>query len=1284
MSMSPSSPTSPAAGPASADQTSNRVYIKSDEHGWVPAKLVSHHAGEAADHADGTVTVSVRQYADQNQIQSDGDGSRVGSKSLEVTVRLADYDGRVLPLQNVDGGGVLREVPDMVDLPFLHEAAILYNLKARHLASTPYTRTGDIVIAVNPYRWIPGLYSEERMAHYADRLVWDAPRARRSGGGGGDARALVEPHAYETSSLAYHDMCVHGLDQSILVSGESGAGKTETVKILMNQLASFQTSGRVDAGFHSDEDEDDADDDEKESGGNNSKLKRKPTSFRTSPIVERVLDSNPLLEAFGNAKTVRNDNSSRFGKFLQLQFDAEDPTHAAYAGKAVPSAILAGSRCEVYLLEKSRVVGHEREERTYHIFYQLLAAPEEEKAEIWEGLAGTDNESFAYVGHTDTRVIEGSTDAQRWKETVEALAIVGVKDDRLSNLMRSICVVLQLGNLTFDVCPENEESSIISSDDELVKLAGLMGVETDDIKKALLQRTVEARNEKFTVPLDVVKARDSTDAFAKEIYSQTFDWLVSTINDATCAERNYDRTLSPKEISHIGLLDIFGFESFVVNRFEQLCINYANEKLQQKFTLDIFRSVQEEYEYEGIEVGEIEYPDNTAVLELIEGRMGLINVLNEECIRPKGSDSAFVNKVYSVNGDSDVLVKDNFFRDYQFGIKHYAGQVDYDATNFVTKNTDALPVDLAECSKKCTNDLVKALGLTKDALKSDRTKSSARGRKSGGIVANTVWTKFRNQLSDLMKNIGETRTRYIRCIKPNTQKKPKVMEHLSTVDQLRCAGVVAAVTISRSAFPNRLEHEEVLNRFSALLRGFKPEAVDNGEGELTYQPEINRLLTDLLPVSTKPDGSPGKAPFVAGRTRTYFRAGSLEHLENERVKAFGMYATVIQTQIRGYLSRSMYAKWKHASIKIQARFRSHAAWRRYNKVRIACVTVQCWTRQLEAQAKLKNLRENHRATMIQTHWRMAVAMTSLQKSREASIKIQAQMRGAIQRPIYRKELAEAIEEAKLENQLKSLQRKLEEAEAKRIDAEKKAAEAAVESAKEKEVVVYRDRPQEAAAAAAPETKAPAEEEKKVEAPPPQIGLGQLTEQQQILMDESGKMLEYLRKEVFKLRGQNAQLRADFDLLKENNQRLMDANASAGASFAALNQHAKQLNKTNGKLMTELDKYKKVAHKLNLAQVEAKEEMQMKNASYVAEVQSRLQYQKAVNGIINMVQERCRDVRLVEDILALYDDCEAAAGVDTEMSAGHHASPARHPPATPDSNTKKGTSGMFASFFGSGY
>jgi len=306
--------------------------------------------------------------------------------------------------------------------------------------------------------------------------------------------------------------------------------------------------------------------------------------------------------------------------------------------------------------------------------------------------------------------------------------------------------------------------------------------------------------------------------------------------------------------------------------------------------------------------------------------------------------------------------------------------------------------------------------------------------------------------------------------------------------------------------------------------------------------------------------------------------------------------------------------------------------------------------------------------MIQTHWKMAVAMASLKRSVEASIKIQAQMRGAIQRPVYRKELAEAIEDAKLENKVKSLQRMLEEAEAKRIDAEKKAAEVAAEGGKEKEVIVYRE-----------SIRDDDSEEKKVEPPSPQAG--QFTELQKLLMEESGKMLEYLRKEVFKLRGQNSQLREDFDLLKKNNQKLMDANASAASAFSALNQHTKQLGNTNAKLMSELDKYKRAAHRLNRAQLEAKEALRIKSESYDAEVQAHLQSQETMDGIISTVQGRCKDVRLVQDVLVLHGNREAAADVSSAVSETHSVAsqqPNNQPP-TPGSTTSSGSKGV--SFFG---
>mmetsp|Transcript_4568 Transcript_4568/g.5947 ORF Transcript_4568/g.5947 Transcript_4568/m.5947 type:complete len:1238 (+) Transcript_4568:41-3754(+) len=1198
---------------ANTENTSNRVYIASSEYGWLPAKIKS------TDASTKKATVEVKDYEDDLSIpacevslvanptaaQKRRGQKTVPSKQMEIDLK--EYNDGVLPLQNVDEDGKLIEVHDMVDLSFLHEAAILYNLKARHSRGIPYTRTGDIVIAVNPYQWLHELYSEETRLHYTDKLVHNVAQDV-------DPKSTVDPHVYETSALAYRGLAVDGQDQSILVSGESGAGKTETVKILMSHLASVQKTSMTNSA----------------AGSGRS---------QTGGIVERVLDSNPLLEAFGNAKTVRNDNSSRFGKFIQLQFDTEDPMMAAYSGKSLPAAILAGSKCETYLLEKSRVVSHEDEERTYHIFYQLLAAPDEKKKEIWTGLENTDNESFAYVGYSDTDTIEGKKDAQRFQLTLDALSIIGVTGDKLRDLMRAICIVLQLGNLIFDTDPSNEENAIITSTDELVALSELMGVDEDVVKKSLTERTVHARNEVFKVPLNVLRAQDSRDAFAKEIYSQCFDWLVNTINEATCAENNYDGALKCN-FGHIGLLDIFGFESFVVNRFEQLCINYANEKLQQKFTLDIFRSVQQEYEFEGIELGEVTFSDNADVLKLIEGRMGLISVLNEECVRPKGNDVAFVTKVHAINKDSVALIKGRFAQDYEFSVKHYAGIVTYDANNFVTKNMDSLPSDLTECRKQSTNvivkqEIVRVVGNQSKPKPTKATPPKRAGRpvlsskKSSSLHSDTVWNKFKSQLGELMKNISETRTRYIRCIKPNTMKQPKVMQHMSSVEQLRCAGVVAAVTISRSAFPNRLEHEQVLDRFMCLEKSFVRKTRSGGDSDLLVE-DTDRLLSMVLKsVESDKDGKIQKG-FVCGNTRTYFRAGSLEHLENNRLNAFGFLATDLQRIVRGFIARSKYLKLRSSAIHVQAEFRCKSARKRFLKLLAATIIVQCWTRTNFSKAELLELRRNDRATKIQARWRMSVARSEFKKKKVAVVKIQAYARGAIQRPLYRKALTEAIEEAKLENQLKTLQQKLEEAEQRRIEAEKRAEEGA------KTVIVYKDRkPGDIS-----DSSGSINQSSDARASATPLTAGQLSEQQQTLMDESGKMLEYLRKEVFKLRSQNSQLRSDFELLKENNQRLMDANASAGASFAALNQHAKQLSKTNVKSKADVTKYKQQCHNLQMAQVELKEELKMKQGTYIAEVHSRLQYQKTMAQIVDAIQERCKDHRLVEDILTLSDECES--------------------------------------------
>ena len=644
-----------------------------------------------------------------------------------------------------------------------------------------------------------------------------------------------------------------------------------------------------------------------------------------------------------------------------------------------------------------------------------------------------------------------------------------------------------------------------------------------------------------------------------------------------------------------------------------------------------------------------------------------------------------------MNKDSPCWYREKSWQDYEFGIVHYAGKVIYDATNFVNKNMDALPQDFLECAKKSSNGIL-ANELSNDAMmnvevtkrpKKEALKRPARKAKHqqqptpqrrGSVAADSVWTKFRGQLTNLMTNLEKTRTRYIRCIKPNQFKQPLDMEHLSTIEQLRCAGVVAAVTISRSAFPNRLEHEVVLDRFKSLWeKGTHPHEEDLADLESDERAKflVEKLLTSALKsLETYPSENTVVKAFVIGRSRAYFRAGSLEFLEAQRLNKLGVWAIEIQRVARGFTEKSKYGKIRRGSIDLQAVVRKIIAQTNYRRLKTNTIRVQCWLRCIFAVRYLIIKRRHFRATMIQTHWRMCVAITNLKQKRAAAVAIQRIARGAIQRPKFRVALHEAREEAKLENQLRSLQKKLEEAEHKRLEAERKAEEKAQKAVQEyRDSTAAEEKKQEITAPPSPEPSVERSPKKKQQEPQPQLpsgdgaisdnesvhtaqsraaasletssaSLAQFSAQQQNLMDESGKMLEYLRKEVFKLRSQNAQMRTDFELLKDNNQRLMDANASAGASFAALNQHAKSLSKTNAKLSADIQQYRHQIQKLNVTQVELKEELKMKQATYIAEVHSRLQYQKALSKIVEMASERCRDTRLVEDILAVADECEA--------------------------------------------
>jgi len=1133
----------------------NDIYIRSDEYAWVPARLVEQDAT--------TAKVAIPQYESEEFIMSDGGKNAVGFKS--AIVKLSDYVNQVLPLQNVSASGTLREVDDMVDLSYLHEAAILYNLKARHVGAKPYSRVSDIVIAVNPYQWLTDLYSDKVRMHYAQKIVWDDNER--------DPRIGLPPHIYEISSLCYKGLALHQNNQSILVSGESGAGKTETVKICMNHIATVQQDP-------------------------NNKLQG------MSPVVQRILDSNPLLEAFGNAKTRRNDNSSRFGKYIVLQFE-----HMKQGGGMTgkPRAALAGSTCEVYLLEKSRVVYHDSVERTYHIFYQLLCAPESMKAEIWSKLKGTTCDSFAYVGKPPVDRIDGKFDGDHFHDTKAALALVGIKGESYLTLFRAIAAVLQLGQLTFAPKPSNDEETVITSTKEFKDLADLIGCDQDILSKAFTVRTIKARGDEFKVPLKADVSKESANAFAKEIYAKVFLWLVRSINDATCAENNWPGG-AKVDYGLIGLLDIFGFESFPVNGFEQLCINYCNEKLQQKFTQDIFRSVQEEYKAEGLDLAEIKYDDNSDVLDLIEGKLGIIRQLNEECVRPKGNDQAFVSKVMQSNKTVPCLIMKSTFARIEFGIHHYAGPVIYKAQDFTVRNTDTLPTDLQEAAKACGNEII-AKHLQNNSSSNQAKKEVAAPARStprrsrSNLVADTVMTQFKSQLTSLMKGLSDTQSRYIRCVKPNTKKRKLLMEHVTTLEQLRCAGVVAAVTISRSAYPSKLEYSDVLHRY-ALLNVEKPK---NGYPDEVS--EIKGLLTKVLKRFEKKrkDGKISM-PFAIGKTKVYFKSGCLEYLESQRGKVWHKWAVKIQAPVRGFITRRRLERARKVE---QERLMQE----KYAKVAAAAVPIQCLFRCILARKRLREMKKRKKLSKRQG-----------KKWKKAAIKIQACARGFLQRPKYQKALLRKIEEENLANQLEKMKEELANAEEQR--------KRELEDAKfqfEQEMEEYKEKLEDQLRA---ESKKHGESDK-----------------HQTLIDESGKIIEYLRKENMKLRQQCESMKRDYKSLKENNSRLMEANASASNSFNQLNDHAKGLNATNARLIRNVDTYKKQLVKM-------KEDLKNRQAFYLAEAHARVAYQKTLARIVAQVQDKSRDAQLVEDVVIWALECEAEAKAERAAleNAGQKAPP----------------------------
>ncbi|XP_053148588.1 myosin-1B-like [Hemicordylus capensis] len=719
------------------------------------------------------------------------------------------------------------KIEDMAMMTHLHEPAVLYNLKERYAAWMIYTYSGLFCVTVNPYKWLP-VYNPEVVAAYRGKKRQEAP-----------------PHIFSISDNAYQAMLTDRENQSILITGESGAGKTVNTKRVIQYFATIAASG----------------DKKKEEPAQQGKIK--------GTLEDQIISANPLLEAFGNAKTVRNDNSSRFGKFIRIHFGA--------TGK------LASADIETYLLEKSRVTFQLKAERSYHIFYQIMS---NKKPELIEMLLITTNPyDFHFVSQGEITVAS-INDQEELMATDEAIEILGFNPEERTAIYKLTGAVMHYGNMKFKQ-KQREEQAEPDGTEVADKAAYLMNLNSADLLKALCYPRVKVGNEFVTKGQTVQQVYNNVGALAKAVFEKMFLWMVVRINQQldTKQSRQY----------FIGVLDIAGFEIFDYNSLEQLCINFTNEKLQQFFNHHMFVLEQEEYKKEGIEWEFIDFGmDLAACIELIEKPMGIFSILEEECMFPKATDVSFKNKLY----DQHLGKCKNFEKpkpgkgkaEAHFALVHYAGTVDYNISGWLDKNKDPLNETVVGLYQKSS---MKTLALLFQERPAEETAGKKAGKKKGSSFQ-TVSALFRENLNKLMSNLRSTHPHFVRCLIPNETKTPGAMEHELVLHQLRCNGVLEGIRICRKGFPSRIIYGDFKQRYKVLNASAIP------EGQFIDSKKASEKLLGSIDID--------HTQYKFGHTKVFFKAGLLGTLEEMRDDKLAQLITRTQAMCRGYLMRVEFQK----------------------------------------------------------------------------------------------------------------------------------------------------------------------------------------------------------------------------------------------------------------------------------------------------------------------------------------------------------------------------------------
>ncbi|MCL7040047.1 hypothetical protein MKW94_026393 [Papaver nudicaule] len=796
-------------------------------------------------------------------------GKIVSTSGAESIISL--NEGEVL---KVNGESLLAANPDILDgvdnlmqLSYLHEPSVLYNLQYRYNQDMIYTKAGPVLVAINPFKKVP-LYGDDYIEAY-----------RR--------KSTDSPHVYAITDTAIREMTRDEVNQSIIISGESGAGKTETAKIAMQYLAAL--------------------------GGG-------------SGIENEILKTNPILEAFGNAKTSRNDNSSRFGKLIEIHFSE--------TGK------ISGAKIQTFLLEKSRVVQCAEGERSYHIFYQLCAGA---TPALKEKLNLKHANDYNYLRQSNCYTIAGVDDAERFRMVTEALDIVHVNKKDQESVFAMLTAVLWLGNISFAVV-DNENHAEPVADEALDTVAKLIGCEVQELNLALSTRNMKVGNDNIVQKLSLSQAVDTRDALAKSLYACLFEWLVEQINKSLeVGKRCTGRSIS--------ILDIYGFESFDKNSFEQFCINYANERLQQHFNRHLFKLEQEEYINDGIDWAKVDFEDNQDCLNLFEKKpLGLLSLLDEESTFPNGTDMTLANKLKQHLSSNSCFRGD---RGKAFSVSHYAGEVTYETSGFLEKNRDLLHLDSIQLLSSCKCQLPQIFA--SNMLKQSEKQVVGPLYRSGGADSQklSVATKFKGQLFQLMQRLENTTPHFIRCIKPNSLQRPGTYEQGLVLQQLRCCGVLEVVRISRSGFPTRVTHQKFARRYGFLLLE-----------SVASQDPLSVSVAILHQFNILPE------MYQVGYTKLFFRTGQIGVLEDTRNHTL------------------------HCILRVQSCFRGHQARSYLKELKRGISTLQSFIRGERVRKEYEILVRKHKAAkVIQRQVKGKVARKDFVNVRDASLVIQSVIRG---------------------------------------------------------------------------------------------------------------------------------------------------------------------------------------------------------------------------------------------------------------------------------------------------